>query len=420
MSSDLTTAIADQLSALMGFLRSEAAGGAVLIVAAAVALIWSNSPFAASYFHLLHLPLGVSAGEASFALPLHDWINDALMVVFFLLVTLEIRREMADGQLSSLSTIAAPGIAAVGGMVVPAAIYLGWTWGDSEDMRGWAIPTATDIAFSLAVLSVLGRRVPLALKVFLTALAIIDDLGAILVIGLVYTGDLVLGALGLAALVWVALLGLNRAGVRALWPYLLGGVMLWACVFRSGLHPTIAGVALAFAVPMRHRAGERHSPGHRLEHALTGAVAFVVLPLFGLANVGLRFDALPPGTLTDPVVLGVVLGLVAGKQVGVFGATMAAIQLGWARLPNGLSPLQLYGAAILCGIGFTMSLFIGDLAFGGEPREVGVKLGVFAASLVAALLGLAVLAVATRRQSQDGQDAWPGESQKLGGKITNP
>ena len=405
MASDLTNAVADQISALLDFLRSEAAGGALLIAAAAAALIWSNSAASPAYFHLLHLPLGISADAASFTLPLHDWINDGLMAVFFLLVTLEIRREMADGQLSSLPAIAAPGIAAVGGMVVPAAIYLALTWGVPEDARGWAIPTATDIAFSLAVLSALGRRVPLALKVFLTALAIIDDLGAILVIGLVYTAHVSIGALGFAAVAWIALLGLNRAGVRALWPYLLGGLVLWICVYRSGLHPTIAGVALAFAVPMGNRPGERHSPGHRLEHALTGVVAYAVLPLFGLANAGLRLDALPLGTLNDPVVLGVALGLFAGKQIGVFGATMAAVRLGWARLPEGLTALQLYGAAILCGIGFTMSLFIGDLAFRGQPRELAVKLGVFAASLAAALLGLAVLALATRNQQRDGRDA---------------
>ena len=391
-------AVARRFAALLGFFRSESAGGAVLIVAAAAALVWSNSPEAASYIRLLRFPISLGVGSLAFVRPLQIWVNDALMAFFFLLVALEIRREMTEGELASASRIAAPGLAALGGVAVPAIIYSAFNWSDTQAMRGWAIPVATDIAFSLAVLSVLGRRVPVALKVFLAALAIIDDLIAIAVIAIFYTSRLALAPLLGAIALWLGMFGLGRAGLRALGPYMIGGILLWIALLRAGIHPTLAGVALAFAVPMDRRAGEDDSPAGRLENALDGWVAYAVLPLFGLANAGFSLHALSPSSLTDPVVLGIAVGLVVGKQIGVFGTVMAAWRAGIARPPGQLTPMQLYGAALLCGIGFTMSLFIGDLAFRGQARGAEVKLAVFAGSLVSALAGLAVLAVATRRR----------------------
>jgi len=382
-----------RFAALQGFLRSEAAGGAMLMLSAAAALVWANSSAGGLYRALLQAPV------------LHETplviINDGLMAVFFLLVGLELRREITTGELASPARLAAPGLAALGGMIVPALILVALNWGDGTALRGWAVPVATDIAFALAVLAVLGRRVPVGLKVFLTALAIIDDLGAILVIALFYTHGLNPWDLGGAALVWLGLFGLNRAGVRALWPYLLGGAALWALVFASGIHATLSGVALAFVIPMRERPGEAQAPAQVLEHRLGQWVAYGILPLFGLANAGLRFDTLPPGAWTDRLAIGTALGLFLGKQLGVFGAVMAASRLGLARLPAGVTLPQLYGGALLCGIGFTMSLFIGDLAFRGSPRGDEVKLAVFVGSLVSALAGLAVLAAVSRVKEKE-------------------
>jgi NhaA family Na+:H+ antiporter len=304
---------------LFAFFRSGEGGGVALIAAALAALVWANSPAAGSYAALLDFPIGVSAGTLAFARPLAGWVDDALMALFFLLVGLEIRRELTDGQLASLPRAAGPALAALGGMVVPAAIFAAFAWRDPAALRGWAIPVATDIAFSLAVLRVLGRRMPAGLKVFLTALAIIDDLGAIAVIAVFYAGALDLAALAAAALLIAGLAVLARAGVRALMPFMLGFVVLWTLLEHAGMHPTLAGVAIAFVVPAGVRDGI--SPARRLEHALTLWVAYCVLPLFGLANAGLRLDALTPQMLTDPIVPGIVLGLFFGKQAGVFGAT---------------------------------------------------------------------------------------------------
>ncbi len=385
----ITHAARRHVAALTAFLRSESAGGLVLIVSALVALGWANSAAAPAYRALLQYPLGVGG----FAKPVHIWINDGLMALFFLLVGLELRREITEGELASPARLAAPGLAALGGMVVPAAITVALNWGDGTALRGWAVPVATDIAFALAVLSVLGSRVPVALKVFLTALAIIDDLGAIVVIALCYTTGRDLLGRGVAVRAgW----GLSRAGVRRLWPFLLGGAVLWALVFESGVHATLAGVALAFVVPMQAKPGEDQAPAERLEHKLGLWVAYGILPLFGLANAGLAFDTLPPGALWDPLAVGTALGLFVGKQVGVFGAVLVAARLGLARLPEGVTRTQLYGGAVLCGIGFTMSLFIGDLAFRQTPRGDEVKLAVFVGSLASAALGLLILRLAAR------------------------
>ena len=379
-----------RLAPLLDFMRSESAGGALLIVSGIVAMVWANSGFAETYEAMLRVEIGPE--------DVHTWINDGLMAVFFLLVGLELRREMTRGELASASRVAAPAIAALGGMIVPAVIFSAFNYQDRTAMRGWAVPVATDIAFALAVLSALGKRVPLALKVFLTALAIIDDLGAIVVIALFYSDGMNLPMLAGAALVLAGLWGLNRAGVRSLVPFVIGGLVLWVLVFKSGVHATLAGVTLAFVVPATPAPGSSApSPALRLEHALEPFVAYFVLPLFGLANAGLRFDTLPDGAWRDTLALGVTAGLVVGKQIGVFGAVMLAGRFKLAVLPAGVTRLQLYGASILCGIGFTMSLFIGDLAFRNSPRGDEVKLAVFVGSLISAVAGLAVLAVAGRR-----------------------
>jgi NhaA family Na+:H+ antiporter len=373
------------------FLDSEASGGLVLMGVAALAILVANSPLADSYFHALHAYLG--------PLSVSHWINDALMAVFFLLVGLEIKREMLDGQLSSWSRRVLPGVAAAGGMLAPALIYTAFNHNDPEAMRGWAIPTATDIAFALGVLSLLGSRVPASLKVFLAALAIIDDLGAVVIIALFYTSNLSLPDIAGAAVVLAVLYGLNRSGVRSLVPYLLLGLVLWVLVFRSGVHATVAGVLLALCIPIQRTPGMpeasgAESPLHKLEHALSKPVAFVVVPIFGFANAGLSFAGLSPDILLAPLTLGVALGLLVGKVVGVFGLSALMIRLNLADLPAGASWAQFLGVAVLCGIGFTMSLFIGLLAFAEQPLlQSEVKFGILGGSILAGLLGYLLLRV---------------------------
>jgi NhaA family Na+:H+ antiporter len=374
-------------SALRAFLSSEASGGVVLMGAAALALVVANSPVSGAYFEVLHsYVLGMSV--------LH-WVNDALMAVFFLLVGLEIKREMLDGQLSTWPRRALPGIAALGGMVVPAVIYLAFNGAPDGHPRGWAIPSATDIAFALGVLSLLGPRVPISLKVFLTALAILDDLGAVLIIAVFYTGDLNLYALGGAAFVLVLLSGLNRAGFTDLKPYLLLGTVLWFLVLMSGIHATLAGVALALTIPLRVSPGKPEdvtSPLHQLEHSLQPWVAFLIVPVFGFANAGVSFMGMSFASLLNPVPLGVALGLFVGKQVGVFAFSWVVIRMDWADLPANATWAQFYGVALLCGIGFTMSLFIGLLAFPTSPElQDATKLGVLLGSALSALAGAALL-----------------------------
>ncbi|MDQ2102004.1 Na+/H+ antiporter NhaA [Azospirillum isscasi] len=374
-------------SFIRDFMRSEASGGILLMAAAALALVVANSPLSGAYFDTLHsYVLGLSVGH---------WVNDGLMAVFFLLVGLEIKREMLDGQLSTWPRRILPGIAAAGGMLVPALVYLAFNGADPVMARGWAIPAATDIAFALGVLSLLGPRVPVSLKIFLTALAIIDDLGAVVIIALFYTADLSLPALGVAALILAALIGLNRSGVRTLWPYLVLGAGLWGAVLLSGVHATLAGVTLALTVPLRPAAGrpeDAQPPLLRLEHAIHPWVAFLIVPVFGFANAGVSFAGMDASILTGTLPLGIALGLFAGKMVGVFGTAWLTIRLGFADMPAGAGTAQLYGVALLCGIGFTMSLFIGALAFPTSP-ELGdaVKVGVFAGSILSATAGAVVL-----------------------------
>jgi len=382
------------LSVLREFLDSEASGGLLLMGAAAAALVVANSPLSDSYFRSLHTyVLGMSIGH---------WINDGLMAVFFLLVGLEIKREMLDGQLSSWSRRILPGLAAAGGMLFPALIYVAFNRGNPDTMNGWAIPTATDIAFALGVLSLLGPRVPTSLKIFLTALAIIDDLGAVIIIALFYTANLSLPALAAAAAILAILVALNRSGVERLWPYLITGAGLWGAVLLSGVHATLAGVALALTIPLRPSVGrpdDLNSPLHRLEHRIHGWVAFLIVPLFGFANAGVSFAGMDAAILTSPLPLGIALGLFLGKLVGVFGTAWITVRFGFADMPTGASTTQLLGVALLCGIGFTMSLFIGALAFPASP-EFGdaVKVGVFGGSLLSATAGALLLRCAPLEQ----------------------
>ncbi len=377
--------------ALAHFLANEAAGGYVLMVAAALALIVANSPLAPSYFAALNTHLGFALGPIHLDESVLHWINDGLMALFFLLVGLEIKREVLDGQLSRPADVILPGAAALGGVILPAAIYLFFNLRHPDSVAGWAIPSATDIAFALGVLALLGSRVPTSLKVFLTAIAIMDDLAAIVIIALFYTEQLHLMALAGAGVALAVLVALNRLKVISLWPYLLLGVVLWFLVLESGVHATLAGVALALTIPLR---ADERCPLHRLEHALHKPVAFGVTPIFGFANAGLSFAGIGLSALLDPVPLGVALGLFLGKQVGVFGVSFGMIRMGWARPPAGASLAQLYGVAVLCGIGFTMSLFIGGLAFSDPLLIDETKIGVLAGSLVSALLGVAILRLA--------------------------
>ncbi|MER8866242.1 Na+/H+ antiporter NhaA [Mesorhizobium sp. M0751] len=379
------------VSMLREFLDSEAAGGLILMAAAALALIVANSPLGEAYFSALHAYLG--------PLSVSHWINDGLMAVFFLLVGLEIKREMLDGQLSTWPRRVLPGIAAAGGMAVPALVYVAINRNNPAALSGWAIPTATDIAFALGVLSLLGSRVPGSLKIFLTALAIIDDLGAVLIIAVFYTSGLSLAYLGAAFAVIALLVVLNRMRVLTLLPYVLLGIVLWVLVLKSGVHATLAGVALALTIPLKISPGSGHdldhSPLHRLEHGLHKVVAFFVIPIFGFANAGVSLGGLSAGALAEPLTLGVAAGLVAGKLVGVFGSSALAIRLGFADLPVNAGWLHMVGISLLCGIGFTMSLFTGLLAFASDVAlQDAVKVGILAGSFIAALLGAAVLLVA--------------------------
>ncbi|MCW0206112.1 MAG: Na+/H+ antiporter NhaA [Achromobacter sp.] len=381
-------------SFLQSFLRSEALGGYVLMLAALVALAVANSPAAPYYFGALGTKLGFQAGPIVLKETVLHWINDGLMAVFFLLVGLEIKREVLDGQLRGAARIVLPGIAALGGMALPALIYVLVNAGSPGTLRGWAIPAATDIAFALGILALLGSRVPTSLKIFLTALAILDDLGAIVIIALFYTSTLNTFALGMSGALLACLFCLNRAGVLRLAPYLLIGAVLWYFVFKSGVHATLAGVALALAIPLRpQNQGQpgAHSPLHVLEHALHKPVALLIVPLFGFANAGVSFAGLGLGSLAQPVPLGVALGLFLGKQVGVFGFAWLAIKSGIASLPRHATFPQLYGVALLCGIGFTMSLFIGALAFTDPAAVDATKIGVLTGSLASAIAGFALL-----------------------------
>jgi NhaA family Na+:H+ antiporter len=374
------------------------------MAAALAALIIANSPAAPLYFDVLGTKMGFKAGPVVLKETVLHWVNDGLMAVFFLLVGLEIKREVLDGQLRGAARIILPGIAAVGGMVIPALIYVLINLGSPETLRGWAIPAATDIAFALGILALLGSRVPTSLKIFLTALAILDDLGAIVIIALFYTSQLKVLALAMAGALLACLFCLNRAGVTRLTPYLLIGAVLWYFVLKSGVHATLAGVALALTIPLSPRnAGkpDAHSPLHDLEHALHKPVALLIVPIFGFANAGVSFAGMGLESLAQPVPMGVALGLFLGKQLGVFGFAWLAIKSGVASLPRHATFTQLYGIALLCGIGFTMSLFIGALAFTDAASVDATKIGVLAGSLASAVIGFLLLRLKSAAPAQD-------------------
>jgi len=393
------------LAAIRQFLRLESASGVLLVLAGALAMVAANSALAGIYEALLATPFKVQLGGFALDKPLVVWVNDLLMAIFFLLVGLEIKREVVMGELSDAAKVALPAVAAVGGMLVPAGIYAWINWGDPVGIRGWAIPSATDIAFALGVLSLFGERVPVGLKIFLMTLAVLDDLGAIVIIAIFYTSGLSVGALLLAGIALAALFTLNRFGVTRIAPYILVGLALWLCVLKSGVHATLAGVVTALFLPARDPAHPDHPPLTRLEHALHPWVAFGILPVFAFFNAGVSLAGLSVADLLQPIPLGIMLGLLVGKQVGVFSFAWLAVKLGLARLPAGVDFRQIYGAAVLCGIGFTMSLFIGMLAFedsGAGEVIVTDQLGVLSGSLLSAVIGYVVLnLVLPRPRSSD-------------------
>jgi NhaA family Na+:H+ antiporter len=381
------------ITAVKEFLQKESAGGLLIIAAAVLAMLAENSPLKSLYDAWLSTPVGIQFGAFLLNKPLLLWINDGLMAVFFFLVGLEIKREFLQGELSDRSRLLLPAVAAVGGMAVPALVYVAFNHGDPVALSGWAIPTATDIAFALGVLSLLGNRVPNSLKLFLLTLAVIDDLGAIIIIALFYSGELSVNSLLVAAASLFALLIINRRGVIRIAPYLLTGLLLWVAVLKSGVHATLAGVVLAFFIPLKDKS-TGGSPLTRLEHQLHPYVAFLILPLFAFANTGISFTGLSPQSLLHPVPLGIAAGLLVGKQIGVFGFTWLAIKLGFGKLPGGVGWMPLYGVAALCGIGFTMSLFISSLAAEqvGTGMMVDNRLGILGGSVLSAVIGYLVLA----------------------------
>ena len=374
---------------LKDFLQKESAGGIVLIVAALLAIIIANSPLAAAYTGTLGIP--VVAGVGSFVIdkPLLLWINDGLMAVFFFLVGLEVKREVMEGQLSTWDKASLPLVAAVGGMAIPALVFLSLNAGQPENISGWAIPAATDIAFALGILSLLGPRVPVALKALLLAIAVIDDIGAIAIIAIFYSGQIDLEMLGLGAMMLLLMGAFGRAKVASSIPYVLLGILMWAFVLKSGVHATLAGVAAAMTVPIAARGGAR--PLERMEHALHPWVAFLVIPIFGFANAGVGLLGLQISDLFAPLPLGIALGLLIGKQVGILGFAWAAVKLGFAKLPEEVNWRQIHALSLLAAIGFTMSLFIGNLAFDSAAQVDAVKLGVLSGSTIAAIAGFLLL-----------------------------
>ena len=363
------------------------------MAAAALAFIVSNSPLDNWYARLLDMPGQVRIGPLNIAKPLLLWINDFWMAIFFFLVGLEIKREVLEGSLSTRQSLTLPCVAALGGMIVPACIFAALNWQDPVGIRGWAIPAATDIAFALGVLTLLGDRVPVALKVFLAAVAIVDDLGAIIIIAIFYTADLNSVSLALACLGGAALIALNRSGSTSIPAYVFVGMFVWVCVLKSGVHATLAGVITALAIPMRGATPDAPSPARKLEHDLHPLVAYVILPMFAFANAGVSVADVEWKSLAHPVTMGIAFGLLFGKVIGVFSSTWLAVKLGWAKLPEGADWRALFGVALLCGIGFTMSLFIGTLAWEDDAERfaVAVRLGVLGGSIVSALLGYACL-----------------------------
>jgi NhaA family Na+:H+ antiporter len=382
---------------IIRFFQLEAAGGLLLIAAAVLALVINNSPLSWLYNAFLETPVVAQIGALKIAKPLLLWINDGLMALFFLVIGLEVKREILEGHLSSPSRVILPGAAAIGGMVVPALIYIALNQGNPAALNGWAIPMATDIAFALGILALLGKRVPVSLKLFLMTLAIIDDLGAIMVIALVYSSEVSILSLILAGATVVALMTMNRAGVVRLLPYLLVGVVLWVCVLKSGIHATLAGVVLALCIPHRVE-GRSHSALLKLEHLLHPTVAYAILPLFAFANAGVSLSGVTLESFTSPVPLGIAAGLLLGKTLGVFGLTWLAVKARFAALPHQANWGQVLGVSVLCGIGFTMSLFVGSLAFEpGTSEYAGAdRMGILTGSILSAIIGYGLMRISCR------------------------
>ena len=380
---------------IKNFLRLESSGGIILMAAAALALLAANSGAAGLYAYFIDTPVEVRVGALLIAKPLFLWVNDGLMAIFFFLVGLELKREFMEGELSRPANVLLPALGAVGGMVVPVGVFVFMNRGDAVAMQGWAIPAATDIAFALGILTLLGSRVPISLKVFLVSLAIFDDLGAIVIIAIFYSGDLSTEALAVASACLAALAFMNRRNVMSISSYVLVGVIMWIAVLKSGVHATLAGVALAAFIPMRDPNNAGFSPLRELEHDLHQVVAFGVLPLFAFVNSGIDLSGVDIDTLLHPVPLGIAAGLFAGKQIGIFLLCFIAIKLGLARLPEGANWGGLYGVSILCGVGFTMSLFVGSLAFENavlnQELVFDERLGIILGSLLSGVMGYVVL-----------------------------
>jgi NhaA family Na+:H+ antiporter len=394
------------VKAIKDFIRLESASGILLLVAAILAIVAENSAGKGLYDALLGTAVEIRIGDFQIAKPLLLWVNDGLMALFFFLIGLEVKREVLAGELSDPSRVVLPVIAAIGGMAFPAAIYAWINWGDPVAIKGWAIPSATDIAFALGVLALLGSRIPQSLKLFLMTLAIIDDLGAIIIIAIFYTADLSVTSLSLAAAAVVILFIMNRRGVLQLAPYILVGIILWAAVLKSGVHATLAGVLTAMFIPFKTVPGDTHTQLEKLEHDLHPPVVYGILPLFAFANAGIPFEAMTLEYLLHPVPMGIAAGLFFGNQIGIFGLSWLAIKLGISKLPQDASWLQLYGIALLCGIGFTMSLFIGSLAFeqGGSDLAVDNRVGILAGSLASGILGYIILRFSTRSGTTEDAD----------------
>lgn len=380
------------LKPIQDFLKLEASSGIILMFAAVAAMIIANSPFSEHYDLLLNIPVIVSVGTFEIAKPLLLWINDGLMALFFFLVGLELKREFIEGDLSKPGQVTLPAIGAVGGMLIPALFYVAFNYNDPVALNGWAIPTATDIAFALGILAIIGAKVPLQLKVFLTSLAIFDDLGAIIVIALFYTDQLSAMSLIVSAVFLVLLFTFNKKGITSTAPYIFIGILLWVAVLKSGVHATLAGVILALFIPIKGKDDEP-SPLKSLEHNLHALIAFIILPIFAFANAGINFTGVGINEILSPVPLGIILGLVVGKQIGVFGFCFVAIKLGFAKLPENVNWTLLYGVSMLCGVGFTMSLFVGSLAFEQSPESplFQDRLGIVVGSLISGVLGYFVI-----------------------------
>ncbi|NOX15259.1 MAG: Na+/H+ antiporter NhaA [Epsilonproteobacteria bacterium] len=387
------------MTAIKEFIQKESSAGIMLIIVTILALVLENSPLSTMYNSFLHTHVEIRFGNLQIAKPLLLWVNDGLMAIFFFLIGLEVKREVLEGHLSSLSQVALPGIAAIGGMIVPALVFIAFNQGESFAMKGWAIPTATDIAFALGILSLLGNRVPVSLKLFLMALAIIDDLGAIIIIALFYTADLSTVSIAVSLISLVVLFIMNKIGVTKKAAYILVGTVLWVSVLKSGVHATLAGVALAFLIPLNSedKNGKKFSMSKELEHDLHYWVAFMILPLFAFVNAGVDLKGISLEDMTGSVPMGIMFGLFVGKQLGVFGFSWLAIRFGMASLPKDSNWLQLYGLSILTGIGFTMSLFVDSLAYDDtQIYSYADKLAILLGSVLSGIVGYIVLRIAKK------------------------